>query len=141
VSLAVTLGFLALVGVVVVAFLTPFVSEARDFLRDLPRYQEQLSRTAADWQAAYTAWYESLTPQAQAWLDNQRESLLRSVSRATEDLQATLQGALQQTGQLVNLLVELFLVPVIVFYLLFDSHRLKRETLRWLPPRYVRTVR
>jgi predicted PurR-regulated permease PerM len=140
VSLAVTLGFLALVGVVVVAFLTPFVSEARDFLRDLPRYQEQLSRTAADWQAAYTAWYDSLTPQAQAWLDNQRESLLRSLNRATEDLQATLQGALQQTGQLVNLLVELFLVPVIVFYLLFDSHRLKRETLRWLPPRYVRTA-
>jgi predicted PurR-regulated permease PerM len=128
VSLAVTLGFLALVGAVMVAFLTPFVSEARDFLRDLPRYQEQLSRTAADWQAAYTAWYDSLTPQAQAWLDNQRESLLRSVNRATEDLQATLQGALQQTGQLVNLLVELFLVPVIVFYLLFDSHRLKRET-------------
>jgi predicted PurR-regulated permease PerM len=140
VSLAVTLGFLALVGVVVVAFLTPFVSEARDFLRDLPRYQEQLSRTAADWQAAYNAWYDSLTPQAQAWLDNQRESLLRSLNRTTDDLQATLQGALQQTGQLVNLLVELFLVPVIVFYLLFDSHRLKRETLRWLPPRYVRTA-
>jgi predicted PurR-regulated permease PerM len=140
VSLVVTLGFLALVGVVVVAFLTPFVSEARDFLRDLPRYQEQLSRTAADWQAAYNAWYESLTPQAQAWLDTQRESLLRSLNRTTDDLQAALQGAIQQTGQLVNLLVELFLVPVIVFYLLFDSHRLKRETLRWLPPRYVRTA-
>jgi predicted PurR-regulated permease PerM len=140
VSLAVTLGFLALVGVVVVAFLTPFVMEVRDFLRNLPSYEARIRATAADWQAAYTAWYESLTPQAQAWLDNQRESLLRSVNRATEDLQATLQGALQQTGQLVNLLVELFLVPVIVFYLLFDSHRLKRETLRWLPPRYVRTV-
>lgn len=138
VSLGVTLGFLALAIGATAAFLTPFVNEARDFLRDLPRYQDRISATAADWQAAYNAWYESLTPQAQQWLDTQRESLLRSVNRATEDLQATLQSALQQTGQLINLLVELFLIPVIVFYLLFDSHRLKRETLRWTPPRYVR---
>lgn len=138
VSLAVTLGFLVVVSTVVAAFLTPFITEARDFLRDLPRYQERLEVTLADWQAAYNTWYESLPPQAQQWLDNQRESLLRSLNRATDDLQATLQGAIQQTGQLINLLVELFLVPVIVFYLLFDSHRLKRETLRWIPPRFVR---
>lgn len=140
VSLAVTLGFLVVVSTVLVAFLTPFITEARDFLRDLPRYQERLEVTLADWQAAYDAWYESLPPQAQQWLDNQRESLLRSLNRATDDLQATLQGAIQQTGQLINLLVELFLIPVIVFYLLFDSHRLKRETLRWIPPRFVRTT-
>ncbi|MGQ9656682.1 MAG: AI-2E family transporter [Fimbriimonadales bacterium] len=140
VSLAVTLGFLGVVSMVVAAFLTPFITEARDFLRDLPRYQERLEVTLADWQAAYNTWYESLPPQAQQWLDNQRESLLRSLNRATDDLQATLQGAIQQTGQLINLLVELFLIPVIVFYLLFDSHRLKRETLRWIPPRFVRTT-
>lgn len=140
VSLAVTLGFLVVVSTVVAAFLTPFITEARDFLRDLPRYQERLEVTLADWQAAYNTWYESLPPQAQQWLDNQRESLLRSLNRATDDLQATLQGAIQQTGQLINLLVELFLIPVIVFYLLFDSHRLKRETLRWIPPRFVRTT-
>jgi predicted PurR-regulated permease PerM len=138
ISLLVTLGFFVLVGAATVAFIAPFVNEARDFLRDLPRYQEQISQTAADWQKAYQAWYESLTPQAQQWLDQQRESLLRSLNRATDDLQATIQGAIQQTGLLINLLVELFLVPVIVFYLLFDSHRLKRETLRWTPPRYVR---
>ncbi len=138
VSLAVTLGFLAAVGAATVAFVTPFVYEARDFLRDLPRYQEQLSRTAAEWQDAYQAWYETLTPSAQGWLDRQRDSIMRSLERLTEDLQATVQGAVQQTGQLINFLVELFLVPVIVFYLLFDSHRLKRETLRWTPPRYVR---
>ncbi|MCS7208493.1 MAG: AI-2E family transporter [Fimbriimonadales bacterium] len=140
VSLCVTLGFLALVGVALVAFITPFVNEARDFLRDLPRYQERLSMTASEWQQAYQQWYDSLTPQAQQWLDRQRESLLRSLNRATDDLQAALQSAVQQTGQLINLLVELFLIPVIVFYLLFDSHRLKRETLRWTPPRYVRLV-
>lgn len=138
VSLLVTLGFFVLVGFATVAFIAPFVNEARDFVRDLPRYQEQLSQTAADWEKAYQAWYESLTPQAQQWLDQQRESLLRSINRATEDLQATVQGAIQQTGHILNLLVELFLIPVIVFYLLFDSHRLKRETLRWTPPRYVR---
>ncbi len=138
VSLLVTLGFFVLVGAATVAFIAPFVNEARDFVRDLPRYQEQLSQTAADWEKAYQAWYESLTPQAQQWLDQQRESLLRSINRATEDLQATVQGAIQQTGHILNLLVELFLIPVIVFYLLFDSHRLKRETLRWTPPRYVR---
>lgn len=138
VSLAVTLGFIGVVSVVIVAFLTPFITEARDFLRDLPRYQERIEATVADWQVSYDAWYESLPSQAQQWLDNQRESLLRSLNRATDDLQATLQGAIQQTGQLINLLVELFLVPVIVFYLLFDSHRLKRETLRWIPPRFVR---
>ncbi|MDM7460589.1 MAG: AI-2E family transporter [bacterium] len=138
VSLAVTLGFLAAVGAATVAFITPFVYEARDFLRDLPRYQEQLSRTAAEWQDAYQAWYETLPSPTQRWLDRQRDSLTRSLERTTEDLQATVQGAVQQTGQLINFLVELFLVPVIVFYLLFDSHRLKRETLRWTPPRYVR---
>jgi predicted PurR-regulated permease PerM len=138
VSLLVTLGFFVLVGAATVAFIAPFVNEARDFLRDLPRYQEQLSQTAADWQRAYQAWYEGLPPQAQQWLDQQRESLLRSLNRATDDLQATIQGALQRTGVLLNLVVELFLVPVVVFYLLFDSHRLKRETLRWTPPRYVR---
>ncbi|MFN4033978.1 MAG: AI-2E family transporter [Fimbriimonadales bacterium] len=138
VSLAVTLGFMVAVGLAIVAFVTPFVHEARDFLRDLPRYQEQLSQTLNDWQDAYQAWYETLTPSAQGWLDRQRDSLTRSIERATEDLQATVQGAVQQTGQLINFLVELFLVPVIVFYLLFDSHRLKRETLRWAPPRYVR---
>ncbi len=138
VSLLVTLGFFVLVGVATVAFIAPFVNEARDFVRDLPRYQEQLSQTAADWEQAYQAWYESLTPQAQQWLDQQRESLLRSLNNITEDLQATVQGAIQQTGHVLNLLVELFLIPVIVFYLLFDSHRLKRETLRWMPPRYVR---
>ncbi len=138
VSLLVTLGFFAFVGVATVAFIAPFVNEARDFLRDLPRYQEQLSQTAAEWEKAYYAWYESLPPQAQQWLDQQRESLLRSLNRTTDDLQATIQSAIQQTGHLLNLLVELFLMPVIVFYLLFDSHRLKRETLRWMPPRYVR---
>ncbi len=140
VSLAVTLGFFVALGVGIAAFLTPFVNEARDFLRDLPRYQEQISQTAAEWQRAYDAWYKSLTPQAQQWLDQQRESLLRSLNRTTEDLQATIQGAIQQTGHLFGLLVELFLIPVIVFYLLFDSHRLKRETLRWLPPRFTRTT-
>ena len=138
ISLLVTLGFFAFVGVATVAFIAPFVNEARDFLRDLPRYQEQLSQTAAEWEKAYYAWYESLPPQAQQWLDQQRESLLRSLNRTTDDLQATIQRAIQQTGHLLNLLVELFLMPVIVFYLLFDSHRLKRETLRWMPPRYVR---
>lgn len=140
VSLAVTLGFFVALGAGITAFITPFVNEARDFLRDLPRYQEQISRTAAEWQRTYDAWYKSLTPQAQQWLDQQRNSLLRSLNRTTEDLQATIQGAIQQTGHLFGLLVELFLIPVIVFYLLFDSHRLKRETLRWLPPRYTRTV-
>ncbi|MCS7301477.1 MAG: AI-2E family transporter [Fimbriimonadales bacterium] len=140
ISLLVTLGFFVLIGAATVAFVVPFVNEARDFLRDLPRYQEQLSQTAADWNAAYQAWYDTLTPQAQQWLDQQRESLLRSLNRATENLQTAVQGAIQQTGQLINLLVELFLVPVIVFYLLFDSHRLKRETLRWTPPRYVRPM-
>ncbi|MDW8052081.1 MAG: AI-2E family transporter [Armatimonadota bacterium] len=139
-SLLVTIGFFVLLGVGVVAFITPFVNEARDFLRDLPHYQKRLSETAAEWQSAYEAWYKSLTPQAQQWLDQQRESLLRSLNRTTDNLQATIQGAIQQTGQLVNLLVELFLVPVIVFYLLFDSHRLKREALRWTPPRYVRIM-
>lgn len=138
VSLAVTIGFLVLVGFATVAFITPFVNEARDFLRDLPRYQEQLTETANEWQSAYQAWYESLTPSAQEWIDRQRESLTGSLNRATEDVQAAVQGVIQQTGQLINLLVELFLIPVIVFYLLFDSHRLKRETLRWMPPRYVR---
>lgn len=138
VSLAVTIGFLVLVVFATVAFITPFVNEARDFLRDLPRYHEQLSETANDWQSAYQAWYESLTPSAQEWVDRQRESLIGSLNRATEDVQAAVQGVIQQTGQLINLLVELFLIPVIVFYLLFDSHRLKRETLRWMPPRYVR---
>ncbi|MCS7190635.1 MAG: AI-2E family transporter [Fimbriimonadales bacterium] len=140
VSLLVTLGFFVLLGVATVAFIAPFVNEARDFLRDLPRYQERVSQTAADWQAAYQAWYETLTPQAQQWLDQQRNSLQRSLSHATDNLQAAVQSAIQQTGQLLNLLVELFLVPVIVFYLLFDSHRLKRETLRWMPPRFVRPV-
>ncbi|MFN7017111.1 MAG: AI-2E family transporter [Fimbriimonadales bacterium] len=138
VSLFITLSFFAFVVVATVAFIAPFVNEARDFLRDLPRYQEQLSQTAAEWEKAYYAWYESLPPQAQQWLNEQRESLLRSLNRTTDDLQATIQSAIQQTGHLLNLLVELFLMPVIVFYLLFDSHRLKRETLRWMPPRYVR---
>ncbi|MCX7993928.1 MAG: AI-2E family transporter [Fimbriimonadales bacterium] len=140
ISLLVTLGFFALLGAATIAFIAPFVNEARDFLRDLPRYQEQLTQTATDWQKSYQAWYDTLTPQAQQWLDRQRESLLRSLNNATEDLQATVQGAIQQTGHILNLLVELFLVPVIVFYLLFDSHRLKRETLRWTPTRYVRPV-
>ncbi|MCX7926201.1 MAG: AI-2E family transporter [Fimbriimonadales bacterium] len=139
-SLLVTLGFFVLLGAATIAFVAPFVNEARDFLRDLPRYQEQLTQTATDWQKSYQAWYDTLTPQAQQWLDQQRASLQRSLNRATEDLQATVQGAIQQAGHVLNLLVELFLVPVIVFYLLFDSHRLKRETLRWTPPRYVRLV-
>ncbi|MCS6918506.1 MAG: AI-2E family transporter [Fimbriimonadales bacterium] len=137
-SLITTLGFFVLVGVALVAFITPFVNEARDFLRELPRYEERYRQASAEWQEAYEAWYNSLTPPAQQWLDRQRESLIRSLNRTTDDLQATVQGAIQQTGQVLNILVELFLVPVIVFYLLFDSHRLKRETLRWTPPRYVR---
>ncbi len=140
VSLTVTIGFFVLVLFATIAFITPFVNEARDFLRDLPRYQERFSQSANDWQTAYQEWYESLTPPAQEWLDRQRESLIRSLNRTTEDLQATVQGAIQQTGLVLNILVELFLIPVIVFYLLFDSHRLKRETLRWTPPRFVRLI-
>ncbi|GIV10632.1 MAG: AI-2E family transporter [Fimbriimonadales bacterium] len=138
VSLTVTLGFLALGAFAIVAFITPFVSEARDFLRELPRYEERFRQASTEWQEAYEAWYNSLTPPAQQWLDRQRESLIRSLNRATDDLQTTIQGAIQQTGHVINIVVELFLVPVVVFYLLFDSHRLKRETLRWTPPRYVR---
>lgn len=139
-SLLVVLVFTALVLYASVAFIAPFVREARDFVNEYPNYQQRINQTIESWQATYQEWYRSLPPQAQEWIDRQQSALVRSWSRSADALQARLQGALQQTGALISLAVELFLIPVVVFYLLFDSHRLKRETLRLTPARYVRTV-
>jgi len=140
ISLATVLGFMGLVIYASVAFVSPFVREAQLFVNEYPNYQEQVNQTIEAWLATYREWYQGLPPQAQAWIDRQQESLVRSWNRSADELQARLQGALQRTGVLVTLAVEVFLIPVVVFYLLFDSHRLKRETLRWMPPRYVRTA-
>ncbi len=140
ISLLVVLGFTGLVVYASVAFISPFVREAKQFVNEYPNYQERITATLQSWQATYQEWYQGLPPEAQAWLDRQGESLSRSWSRSLDALQTRLQGALQQTGALITIAVELFLIPVVVFYLLFDSHRLKRETLRWLPPRYIRTA-
>lgn len=140
VSLAIVIGFIALVIYASIAFVSPFIYEARDFLKDLPTYQKRLETNLGQWQATYQKWYEGLPTQAQQWLDQQWEALSRSLEKTNTDLQAGVQRIVQSTGHLLKFLVELFLVPVIVFYLLFDSHRLKRETLRWIPPRYTRTL-
>ncbi len=140
VSMLVVAGFTVLSIYALVLFISPFVREARDFLRDLPQYQQRIENTINAWQTAYHQWYEGLSPSAQNWLDQQVSALSESLNRTTSDLQLTVRNALQRTGSLIELIVELFLVPIIVFYLLFDSHRLKRETLRWIPPRYVRTT-
>lgn len=140
VSLMVVAGFTVLTIYAILMFISPFVREARDFLRDLPQYQERIAQTVSEWQATYQQWYAGLPLGAQKWIDQQVEALNDSVNRATSDFQSTLRNAIQRTGSLIEFVVELFLVPIIVFYLLFDSHRLKRETLRWVPPRYVRTV-
>lgn len=139
-SLAVVIGFIVLVIYASIAFVSPFIYEARDFLKDLPTYQKRLEASLAQWQETYQKWYEGLPPQAQQWLDQQTNAINRSLEKTSTDLQAGVQRIVQSTGHLLKFLVELFLVPVIVFYLLFDSHRLKRETLRWIPPRYTRTV-
>lgn len=140
VSLGVVIGFIALVVYASVAFVSPFIFEARDFLKDLPTYQKRLEASLSQWQQTYQQWYAGLPPQAQQWLDKQTEALNHSLNQTTADLQASVQQVVQGAGHILKLLVELFLVPVIVFYLLFDSHHLKRETLRWVPPRYTRTV-
>lgn len=137
-SLLVVVGFMALVVYASVAFVSPFIFEARDFLKDLPTYQKRLEASLGQWQTTYQQWYAGLPPQAQQWLDRQTDALSRSLNQATADLQTGVQQLLHSTGHLLKLLLELFLIPVIVFYLLFDSHRLKRETLRWVPPRYIR---
>jgi predicted PurR-regulated permease PerM len=137
-SLVVVLGFIALVVLSTVAFITPFVQETRDFLNDLPRYEGRIQETLNEWQARYQQWYAGLPVQAQRWIDQQHAALLKSMEGTSASLQKGIQQLLQQTGHWVALLVELFLIPVVVFYLLFDSHRLKRETLRLIPPRYLR---
>lgn len=138
ISLAVVLGFIALVIISTVAFITPFVQETRDFLNDLPRYEGRIRETLNDWQARYQQWYAGLPTEAQRWVDQQHAALLKSLEGTSGSLQKGIQRVLQQTGHWIALLVELFLIPVVVFYLLFDSHRLKRETLRMIPPRYLR---
>jgi predicted PurR-regulated permease PerM len=137
-SLVVVLGFIALVVLSTVAFITPFVQETRDFLNDLPRYEGRIQETLNEWQTRYQQWYAGLPVQAQRWIDQQHAALLKSMEGTSASLQKGIQQLLQQTGHWVALLVELFLIPVVVFYLLFDSHRLKRETLRLIPPRYLR---
>jgi len=138
VSLVVVLGFIGVVTLSTIAFITPFVQETRDFLNDLPRYEGRIRETLTDWQTRYQQWYAGLPPQAQQWVDQQHAALLKSMEGTSAALQKGIQQVLQQTGHWLALLVELFLIPVVVFYLLFDSHRLKRETLRLIPPRYLR---
>ncbi len=138
VSLVVVLAFIGVVVLSTVAFITPFVRETRDFLNDLPRYEGRIRETLTDWQARYQQWYNGLPPQAQQWVDQQHEALVKSLEGTSVSLQKGLQQVLRSTGAWIAFIVELFLIPVVVFYLLFDSHRLKRETLRLIPPRYLR---
>jgi predicted PurR-regulated permease PerM len=138
VSLMVVLGFIGLVVVSTIAFISPFVQETRDFLNDLPRYEGRIRATLNDWQTRYQQWYGGLPPEAQRWVDQQHAALIKSLEGTSVSLQKGIQQLLQKTGHWIALLVELFLIPVVVFYMLFDSHRLKRETLRLVPPRYLR---
>jgi predicted PurR-regulated permease PerM len=139
-SLVVLLGFIALVGLGVRAFLTPFVAETRKFVQNSDAYQQKAQSAFEGLQEDYKAWYNGLPEGSRKWVDQQLSALQESTAGITKSLQTGATDLARQTGRWLNFLVELFLLPVIVFYLIMDSRHLKRETLTLIPRRYLRVT-
>lgn len=142
VSLIVITGFIVLIILGVRAFMTPFVAETRKFVQNSDAYQQKAQSAFEGLQEDYQTWYNGLPQGSRNWVDQQAAALQESTSGLFKGLQTGATDLIKQTGRWLNFIVELFLLPVIVFYLLLDSRHLKRETLALLPRRYLRvTVR
>ncbi|MBE3590325.1 MAG: AI-2E family transporter [Firmicutes bacterium] len=119
----------ALVGVVLaalVAFAVPvFVNEVQNLADRLPQYTRQVQAGVRHVQKDYAR--AALPPTV-------RDAVDAAVERAEASLQARLRAFLAGLVGLVRDLALLAIAPVLAFYMLVDLPRLKRASVRWLPP-------
>lgn len=138
VSMLVLIGFLVLVGWGVRAFLSPFINETRAFVNNSDAYQQKAGQVFEDVNRDYERWYQGLPSAGKDIVDRLQSSLEEGVNGIVSGMQSGLQSMIKQTGVWLNFLVELFLLPVIVFYFLLDSNHLKRDALGMIPRRFWR---
>lgn len=124
------------------AFLTPFIEETRKFVQNFDQHRQRVEGAIRDIQLSYQQWYESLPPNSQRWLSQQQRALQEATTGFWNHLDGWVQQLGKQTGVWLTFLVELLILPVIVFYLVLDAspsqRRLRKELFALVPRRYLR---
>ena len=131
-TLAVVLALLLALGLLVAVMLIViplFYKEARMLAERAPGFVEWFNRVAAPWLASRLG-IELLLDAGTA------KQLARALFTENEDLAQQLLGSLKVGGRVVlAILVNLLLVPVVLFYLLRDWQTLVGRVDRLIPPR------
>ncbi|MEO0249322.1 MAG: AI-2E family transporter [candidate division WOR-3 bacterium] len=109
------------------AFLTPFIEETRKFVQNFDQHRQRVEGAIRDIQLSYQQWYESLPPNSQRWLSQQQRALQEATTGFWNHLDGWVQQLGKQTGVWLTFLVELLILPVIVFYLVLDASPSQRR--------------
>jgi predicted PurR-regulated permease PerM len=117
-------------------FIGPIGVELKSLNSNLPKYQHQFEH----WKAvSWTDWYtKAFSPEWRKSIDNymmngQFANLTRSVA-------SPMGGWIQNSYKLVGTIVEAILVPILAFYFLIDSRRLKHDLCAMVPRNKFRLV-
>jgi predicted PurR-regulated permease PerM len=123
---AVVLTFLFFVMVIVAlaSVIVPVVqSEIRAILRDFPFYLRQLQRYIGELSEFLQQF--DLDP-----------GLMSSFSEVSSNLQPLLENITTVSFSLISSIADIFFVLLIVFYLLYDFHHVRKAALKVIPSRY-----
>ncbi len=122
------LGYIVFVSVALM--LSPFIEQVHGLASNLPVYEQEIARYAAQVQEQYN----SLPPDLKAFLHKQQEAGGgMGISPG-----AWLQGVLLATVSGIARVVDVILIPVLAFYFVLDGHALRNEFLALVPRRRVR---
>lgn len=137
--LCVTLGVFLTLGVAVYQsvriMVSPFWTEAQQFIQHLPAYERQASALAS----SAKAWYAKLPPDLRAFL--QKQSAGSALPSPSAWLNNTVGATYTGLRDLIEKMVHILLIPVLAFYFVLDGHTLRNEFLALLPRRRIREAR
>ncbi|MDW8104838.1 MAG: AI-2E family transporter [Armatimonadota bacterium] len=108
--------------------ITPFQAQLSALATNWPQYQQALQQFAQEVQA----WYGTLPPDVRRLVESQNVDGILETSRQW------VSSLLVSTTAVVGHIVEIVLIPVLMFYFLTDSRHIKHEFVALLPRRWWR---
>ncbi|MCS7310364.1 MAG: AI-2E family transporter [Armatimonadetes bacterium] len=108
--------------------ITPFQAQLSALATNWPQYQQALQQFAQEVQA----WYGALPPDVRRLVESQNVDGILETSRQW------VSSLLVSTTAMVGHIVEIVLIPVLMFYFLTDARHIKHEFVALLPRRWWR---
>ncbi|MBU8689026.1 AI-2E family transporter [Priestia megaterium] len=133
-TLAILLLYVVFIGIIasIVGGIGPTLSkQLTDLAKNIPSYIVETREYIND--LSNSRWFNWLVEQKYVSLDHIEESLLNYASTLPTNLTNSISSVL---SVVTNITLTVVTVPFILFYMLKDSHKLRKNTLRMVPASY-----